>query len=258
MRKVRVLIVFLSFCLCGCASTPFKVEPLNAGPFAKKLNLVFVPLNYQAHKDFLKDRETLALRLEKAVPFNEFPEAVKIWDLEIAEKKARKVFLPQEAFPPLRVDPGFLEKVFLRIGANYKLILLDKTGSTDCSELSSLEATSVIIVGRQRFSEEPSSPSGFLHELGHSLGLRDESPFSSQPIVPGPPNCAPDQKTAELWWGDMTNKGDGVSYYPLKSGQNHFLKPTLHSVMENPYRFNDFGPVNERYLRKVLERYRDG
>ena len=101
-RQVRAVAVLLLFCLSGCASASFRVEPLSTDPSAKKLNLVFAFLNYQTRKDFLKDREILTKRLEKAVPFNEFPEAVKIWGLDISEKPARKVFLPSDAFPPDR------------------------------------------------------------------------------------------------------------------------------------------------------------
>lgn len=257
IRRVRAALVVALFCLSGCVFVPFKVEPLTSGASAKKINLVFVPLHYQTRKDFIKDREILTWRLQKTVPFNEFLETVKLWDLDITESQARKIFISIGAFPPVQVDPGFLKKMYGRIGANYKLILLDKTGTIVCSELSSPEATSVIFVGRERFKDESFFPSGFLHELGHSLGLRDESPKNyAQSCAPGYPNCAATKQEAERWWGDKVGKDPQVGFFPGCCGRADYFRPTGVSLMYDIRHSSNFGPVNEGYLRKALEDYR--
>ena len=235
----------------------FKVESLSPDSSSNKLNLVFVPLNYPDRKDFLKDREKLAQRLQKAVPFNEFQDVVKLWDLTMNERQSRKFFIPREGLPPVRVDAGFLKQLFKKIGANYKLILVDNTGTADCSELSSPGATSILIVGRRHFNQEPFFKSAFLHELGHSLGLRDESPKSyAQSCAPGYPNCAASKEEAAKWWGGLLGKGTTVRFFQGCCGRADHFRPTEASLMNDVYYASNFGPVNEAYLRKALKGYR--
>jgi len=47
---------------------------------------------------------------------------------------------------------------------------------------------------------------GFLHKLGHSLGLRDECVDCQQLSLAGPPNCAATKEEAQKWWGDLVGK----------------------------------------------------
>lgn len=249
----KSIFVFLFFS-SGCASVPFNVNPLSSGPYTQNLNLVFVPLNYQDPKDFVKDRELLVQRLRRTAPFNEFPDKMKIWDLAIAEKQAQKVFLPNNTFPYTRVDQDFIKKVYDKIGANYKLILLDHAGTTDCSELSSPEATSVIILGRRHFNTEFYFSIAFLHELGHSLGLRDETSKSyARSCDPGYPNCAATKQEAEKWWGNWVGKDPQVGFFQGCCGREDHFKPTTVSLMNDIHHSSNFGPVNEAYLRRVLE-----
>ncbi len=47
------------------------------------------------------------------------------------------------------------------------------------------------------------------HELGHALfDLRDEYTETSRTVTFGYPNCAPDQDTADAWWGDLVGQVD--------------------------------------------------
>jgi len=256
-RQALAVILVLLFCFFGCVSAPFKLDTLSTGSSVHKLNLVFVPLNYPDREDFLKDREKLAQRLQKAAPFNEFPDAVKFWDLAMDERQSRKFLIFQKALPPVRVDAGFLKQIFKKIGANYKLILVDNTGTVDCPELSSPEATSILIVGRRHFDQEPFLKSAFFHELGHSLGLRDESPKSyAQSCAPGYPNCAASKEEAAKWWGALLGKGATVRFFHGCCGRADHFRPTEASLMNDVYYASNFGPVNEAYLRKVLKGYR--
>jgi len=44
-----------------------------------------------------------------------------------------------------------------------------------------------------------------------------------------------------------------VGYINGCCGNKDYIRPTIASFMNDPDQANDFGPVNERYLRKVLE-----
>lgn len=102
-----------------------------------------------------------------------------------------------------------------------------------------------------------------VHELGHAFGLADEY---TEKIIrrdeasdrPGYPNCAPNSKTAQLWWGDLVNKGSGELKVGYNDGCSYIQKnvrPTKNSVMKDPKRFKEYGVVNERHMQKVLDRY---
>ena len=220
---------------------------------SKELHLVFTPLNYQDPSDFIKDREILVERLRKTVPFSEFPARLKIWDLGLAEKQIGEVFLPTDVFPYVRVDQEFIKKVYERVGANYKLVLLNQTGSTDAAEFSTLEAPSVIVLGRRHFNTDFYFSSAFLHELGHSLGLRDEtSKNDARACNPGYPNCAKSKEEAEIWWGKWVGQNSQVGFFKGCCGRAEYFKPTALSLMNDIYHSSSFGPVNEEYLRRVF------
>lgn len=103
----------------------------------------------------------------------------------------------------------------------------------------------------------------FLHELGHSLGLRDEYKFErndnaspeqiSENIAyqPAQPNCAPDKATAQQWWKEYESTGL-ITYENGCAGMERYVYPqktTLMSVEPEP---ETFGVVSEDYLRGIL------
>jgi len=220
---------------------------------SRALHLVFTPLNYQDPSDFIKDREILVERLLKTAPFSEFPSKLRIWDLRLAETQTGEVFVPIDVFPYVRVDPKVIKKIYEQVGANYKLILLNQTESTAAAEFSTPEATSVIVLGRRHFNTDFYFSSAFLHELGHSLGLRDEtSKNDARACEPGYPNCATSKDEAERWWGKWAGKNPQVGFFKGCCGREEYFKPTAVSLMNDIYHSSNFGPVNEEYLRRVL------
>ncbi len=101
------------------------------------------------------------------------------------------------------------------------------------------------------------------HEFGHSFGnLRDEYIEPSQGDRPGAPNCAGSREEAEQLWGGIAEKNNNVGYFNGCSYVSDNIRPTENSLMRNPYvnlnpyiQSVEFGPVNERKLRQVLENY---
>lgn len=251
--RIRKMYFYFFVAVIVCSPHGYSSDPATG---SRELHLVFTPLNYQDPSDFIKDRGILVERLRKTTPFNEFPSRLKIWDLRLTEKQMGEVFLPTDVFPYVRVDQEVIKKVYERVGANYKLVLLNQTGSTDAAEFSTLEDTSVIMLGRRHFNTDFYFSSAFLHELGHSLGLRDETSKScARAGVPGYPNCAATKQEAEEWWGEWVGKDPQVGFFQGCCGREDYFKPTAVSLMNDIYHSSNFGPVNEEYLRRVFLGY---
>jgi len=258
LKRTSLLCFFL---LSGIFSPPVFSAPMSSPPakaFSSHpssdlpdLTLVFMPLHYAKPSAFRKDVDTLFAELKKEPPFNKF-DRLRIYLLE-GSSSDEEFFQKTEAFPFLELKRDFLDQLSLMLGGPYKLIVLDQKGSTAGAQLSDLSHVSVIILGRKVSSGNSGFSCAFLHEMGHSLGLREEGTFSSEPVVPGPPNCAIDRATAEKWWGDMVPQDNRVGYFEFEAGGKKFIKPTRHSVMSNSARFGSYGPVNERYLRTILD-----
>lgn len=111
----------------------------------------------------------------------------------------------------------------------------------------------------------------FLHELGHSLGLRDEYAFqrpassivdkaaaeslsNSVAYQPAKPNCAPDKATAEQWWGAYLGaKIPGVGLQSGCAGKQDYYYPVQGTLMSDNPQVATYGIVSEDYLRGALD-----
>lgn len=217
------------------------------------LNLVFCPLNYRDNEDFIKDTEVFVERLRNIKPFDGLS-GLKILRINLTKQEAAQIFKPTESFPPLKVRNDFLVDISAILKFEYKLVIIDAQSSLSCAELSSIDKTSLVILGKLRYEDNNSFAKGFLHELGHSLGLRDECARCPQLSPPGYPNCASTKEEAEKWWGDLAGNDPRVNYISGCCGNKDYIRPTIASLMNDLDKAEDFGPVNERYLRKVLNR----
>lgn len=105
----------------------------------------------------------------------------------------------------------------------------------------------------------------FLHEIGHTFGLRDEYAFERSgsqnyeavsdnvAYQAARPNCAPDRKTAETWWGSYAKAIDKVDYQAGCAGNKTFYYPQSDTVMSANPQDADYGKVSEDYLRGALD-----
>lgn len=117
------------------------------------------------------------------------------------------------------------------------------------------------------------------HEWGHSLfDLRDEYTEPERGVTHGYPNCAPDQSTAEDWWGDLEGEVDPFVYEYLAALERSSLwvdpfftdrvrvgyevsgcysdgddavRPTADSIM-NSTAMPVFGSVNRTRVEEIL------
>ena len=187
------------------------------------INLVFIPLGYQEPSGAKKDILSITARLRSVFPFNEF-KGFRFFFLKLDLPAEKDIFKKNKNFPYLKVSDDFIRELKDKIGGNYKLVILDKESNVSAGELSGIKDTSLIILGRNSFGEKNRLSKAFLHEFGHSMGLREENSGSSQGIIPGRPNCAPDKKTAVKWWGGIAKRNSSVGYFEIKAQNKTFIK----------------------------------
>jgi len=224
-------------------------QPINDKPF----NLVFCSINYTKEDLFLKDVEDLIERLKKTIPFDEFIDITMVFNLKFSDKEEELFFKEISEYPFIEVDRDFLEDLYKDIKGNYKLVIIDRSGTDSIAQLSSIEKTSLIILGKGKHKEVDNFTKDFMHELGHSLGLRDESlDEHAKRCEPGYPNCARTIGEAQRWWGDLAKKYKRVRYIEGCCGDPNYIRPTAASFMNDSKKAGDFGPVNERFIRKAL------
>ncbi|MFA5373986.1 MAG: hypothetical protein WC354_07395 [Candidatus Omnitrophota bacterium] len=218
------------------------------------LNLVFCPVNYQSEKIFIEDTIAIASRLKKTAPFKDISNRISFFRLVLSPEEQKQFLQRSQGIPPLKINRALLNRTGHSIKSAYKLVLIDAKGGVSCAELSEISKVSLIILGRSRYGSADSFTKGFLHELGHSLGLRDEGLNSQAALCqPGPPNCAVTEEEAKNWWGDLAGKVSRVNYINGCCGNISYFRPTIASLMNDPDKANDFGPVNERYLTQTLQ-----
>mgnify|MGYP003392826462 CR=1 FL=1 len=252
MRILFFLLVFLS-CYIRAGFT-WDIKALNSKPDIKaKVNLVFCVINCSDKDEPAKTIEVFRQRLARTKPFDAFIESMGFYYINLTPKEEQLIFKNTTGFPPLKVRQDFLNNISTYFKSNYKLIIIDVTGSVFCAELSSIDKVSLIILGKLRYKGQNSFAKSFLHELGHSLGLRDECLDCAQLSPAGEPNCAATKEEAQKWWGDLAEQTERVDYINGCCGNKNYFRPTIASLMNDSDKAEDFGPVNERYLKKVLD-----
>lgn len=244
-------VVLCWVCVSDGEAKPRKTHDFSSHP--PQLHLVFCPLHYPEVGEFHGDVTELMETLERTVPFNEVP-AFVTWEALEPVRDEDAVFTPVVgSVPPLVVQTAWRARLDATQHGPYKLVILDAVGAMSCAELSFLSQRSLMMLGKRRYHGTRGLARGFLHELGHSLGLRDECvQCAPQTATAGPPNCARDQHEAQQWWGDLVGTTDRVLYVNGCVGNLAYVRPTIASLMNNPDEAGDYGPVNERYLRTVL------
>ena len=253
-KRAVCIITILFFLPVSSFAYTIKTYQLQPCECKSAFNLVFVPLNYEKKEAFLKDIEIVIQRLRKTKPFNELISRMNFYYIEFDKEDGSILRRTQNLFP-FEVSLDFIDNISAGLKSKYKLAIIDSLSSVSCAELSTADKISLIILGRKRYKNCESFEKGFLHELGHSLGLREEGlKEQTGQCFPGPPNCAPTKEEAQKWWGDMAASIKRVSYIKGCCGNKDYYRPTSSSLMNDPDKAEDFGPVNERYLRTVLQK----
>ena len=257
-RNVHIFLVPL-LCLFFCCNFcfPYTIDTYpnpNSGYSAKKIPLVFVFINYTNEQSYLTDLFILNEKLMTTSPFGEFLKGIVVYKIDISQEEEKVFFKKTQNFPYVSVRTDFLEDIASDVNGAYKLVIINSLGSLSCAELSLVDKISLVIVGRNRYKNEEDFTRGFMHELGHSFGLRDECSSCKQGQA-GFPNCASNEKEAERWWGRQVTERGRVGYFNGCCGRKDYIRPTIASLMNNPNKAKDFGPVNEKYLRDSITNF---
>lgn len=239
------------------------VYRVPAATYPRGLNLIFFADGYLSWQDFERDQTILKNALQLAEPWKSYTR-YNFYEILPKEIDLCLVKTQDERKPVLRCDPDGVNRYLgnLRLAGNFKLVVLSRRPFQSWANVVRLADSGI-------FFSMPATPAGadetttgwfFLHLLGHSFGLKDEEVYviakaDSAPHQPDGPNCAPDKKTAELWWGDLAGRDSTVGYFAGCAASKTYIKPTEGSLMNlgDLSKFRpDYGPVSERYLRKIL------
>lgn len=236
---------------------PEKVNP-------KGLNLIFFADQYSSWDEFENDVNSLMSELKKIEPWVSY----SLFNVyKINPKDAQGlcyIKIKDERKPVLRCKEeinNYLNNLPLE---RFKLVVLSRQDFQSWANLVRLENSGVFLSVPALLSnnlEKKTFGLLFAHLLGHSFGLKDEEIFvlanaGGAPHTPDGPNCAPDAATAEKWWGDLAKKFSKIGYFKGCCGNENYIKPTQSSIMNLNTGFEivyEYGPVSERYLRKVLD-----
>ncbi len=231
--------------------------------FSKGLNLVFIADSYPSRSEFETDISLIRDALKEAEPWRSY-ERYNFY--EIFPYRADFCGVQTENFrhPTLVCDDGKINKYLTKIKTDgpYKLVVLSRQSFESWATVSRIANSGIF------FSLPPNAAGDgysyhvqFLHLFGHAFGLKDEELFAiakagSPDTKPDGPNCAPDKATAKDWWGDLVASSTGVGYFKGCVGNKEYIKPTDGSLMNmnelSKLTFS-YGPVSERYLRKILD-----
>jgi|GEM_PF-2671692 len=227
------------------------------------LNLVFFSDGYVSWGEFDSDVQMFYGQIKQVEPFKSY-NRFNIY--EIMPKELSVCTLVKETKPVLRCDPvavnNYLSPLQL---ARFKFVILSRQQFQSWSNIVRFDNSVISFsIPQSPTSDMAAKVFGweFDHLLGHTFGLKDEELYvitkgGSNGTIPDGPNCAPDMRTAEQWWGKLAQiYPSRVGYFPGCEGNNNFIKPTKGSLMalnESDSDFvPDFGPVSELYLSKVL------
>ncbi|MEK7134463.1 MAG: hypothetical protein AAB819_01930 [Patescibacteria group bacterium] len=230
------------------------------------LSLIFLSDGYLSWDDFDADIQMTVDAMRATKPWSSY-RRYNVYRIFSKEFDLCAVAVKDERKPVLRCDPEKLNAHLNRLSTGpFKLIVLSRREFQSWANVKRLEDSGI-------FFSVPVSPKDpatraayqvmFLHLLGHAFGLKDEEEHpiakaDSAALVPDGPNCAPDKKTAESWWGSfVADKLPGVGYHKGCAGNPEYIKPTKTSLMNlgefSPDTSADYGPVSEAYLSKILQ-----
>lgn len=234
-------------------------------PYTRGLSIIFFADGYLSWDEFDRDADIVMRGLKSVSPWQSF-QRFNIYKIKPRENDICDVKVANERKPVLRCDPALLNGYLNRLETGpFKLVALSRRDFQSWANISRLQNSGI-------FFSIPVAPDGpqaeaalaipFAHLMGHAFGLKDEEMFviaqaDSAGNTAGGPNCAPDITTAKQWWGDLaTRYPDRVGYFPMCAGHREYIGPHRGSIMnlgDLSHFVPDYGPVSERYLRKVMD-----
>lgn len=235
-----------------------------------KFNIIFFYDGYDNQKDALLDIKVLEEALDLVEPFASLKEIIAF---KIFTTEGQKCHVERGAKKILKCDKELVDS-FNRLGIDhFKLVILSPLEFVPAATVVRGKNSAIYLPTFQgaltRAELNQFLGRFFVHELGHSLGLRDEytrdrpqeaivdpeaaaAPSSNRAYQPAKPNCAPDEATARNWWGEYLGVVEGVDIIPGCAGRDSYFYPQKGTLMSDNPEMESFGQVSEDYLRGVL------
>ncbi len=232
--------------------------------YSSGLNLIFFADGYLSFKEFDYDIQVLLQQLRSIEPWKSY-DSYSIYKVRPNELDICTVKTENERKPTLRCDAEKINSYLNQLKTDrFKLIVLSRRNFQSWANVSRLSDSGIFFsIPKSPRDETEKGTLGilFAHMMGHAFGLKDEEVFviakaDSAAHKPDGPNCAPNKETAEKWWGDLVGKDAKVGYFPGCASKAEYIKPTKGSLMnlnELEFLTDSYGPVSERYLRKILD-----
>lgn len=229
-------------------------------PRYSKLNIVLVGDNYSSGIDlFLNDVGLVKERILALEPFKEFSDRINFYAINSKESMECRASCPPGTVLTCCNNYKIKALVSQKCPYNYIIVLFNSNvyggfGGDNIGQFS--EGISFVNHGAINFN-----PNVGVHEFGHSFGgLADEyvNPFGPQSIpypeahVANDVNC--DSNPQCIKWQDLKGERNVGCFEGCKYVANGVYRP----IEANSIMFDmngDFGPVNERHLRKLLGKY---
>lgn len=243
--------------------------------YENKLTIVFFYDGYSDQDLALRHIKIVREALNIVEPFASSPHvATKIFTTP--EKRCKAIKQGPKTF--LDCDRKLVES-FNALGIeHFKLVVLSPEEFVPVAKVARGKNSAIYIPTTNRTEQSDGFNKWlgqiFMHELGHSLGLRDEyarerpeehildieayDKESSNPgFRPAKPNCAPDQQTAKAWWKDyLTSEATSsglLGIFPGCAGRNDYFYPVKGTLMTVNAAQESYGIVSEEYLRASLD-----
>ncbi len=230
----------------------------------KGLNLIFYADQYPNWAEFNSDVDNLVEDFQKIPPWSEHT-SYNIYRINPgSEEKICHIKTEDERKPVIRCEEKINQYLNQIAAGNVRLVVLSRQQFQSWANISRLESAGIFFSLPEpiKVQDRTSYAVLFAHLMGHAFGLKDEEKYvlakaGGAPHTPDGPNCAPDRETAEKWWGDLAEENEQVGYFNTCCGKEEYIKPTESSIMNLNSGMENFvpayGPVSERYLRKVLD-----
>lgn len=231
----------------------------------KHLTILFYYDGYQDETKALRQIGLMQGALKNTQPFA----SSDVIDTKIITSGSDRCKVERRAQNILVCDKGLINEINKLNIEHFKLVILSPKDFVPNAKVTRGKNSALYLPAHQGvLTEEELNvflTRFFLHELGHTFGLRDEYAFerSSNPNAEthadniayqtARPNCAPDLATAQAWWGAYDAGSEKIGYNQGCAGNKKFYFPQKETLMSDNPQEADYGKVSEDYLRGVLD-----
>lgn len=233
-------------------------------------NIVFVSDDFQTFDEFKQSVANIMGTMKKTEPWKNY-DGFNLFLIFNRDNTMCQVDRKNEYAPLLKCSKALIPLVQTLPLVKVKIVVVSRKNFISWANLTRFENSFVFYSVPKEKENDAFNKKVILVEIAHGFGLRDETRSvnavsGEAPGRPSPPNCAPTLDVARAWWGDLVKRtgnniltfsrvNNDVGFYFGCAGNDSYIRPTQQSLM-NIQDFpgaENYGPVSERYLKKVLD-----